>query len=77
MGVEQAAEFLAEEGFVDAGGKGFGGGHAWMPGRQRGRGMARVEAHPLGVSRITGSDLPFLIASPTKALVDRMLLKIS
>ena len=44
MGVEQAAEFLAEEGFVDAGGKGFGGGHAWMPGRQRGRGMARAEA---------------------------------
>ena len=34
--------------------------------------MARVEAHPIGVSRITGSDLPFLIASPTKALVDRI-----
>lgn len=44
MGVEQAAELLAEEGFVDAGGKGFGGGHAWMPGRQRGWGMARAEA---------------------------------
>ena len=44
MGVEQAAEFLAEEGFVDAGGKACGDGHAGMPGRQRGRGMARVEA---------------------------------
>lgn len=29
-------------------------------------------AYPIGVSRITESDLPFLIASPTKALVDRI-----
>jgi hypothetical protein len=43
-----------------------------MPGRQRGRGMTRVEVYPIGVSRITESDLPFLIASPTKALVDRI-----
>jgi hypothetical protein len=28
--------------------------------------------YPIGVSRITESDLPFLIASPTKALVDRI-----
>lgn len=34
--------------------------------------MARVEVYPIRVSRITGSDLPFLIASPTKALVDRI-----
>lgn len=47
-GIEQAAEFLAEEGFVDARGKGFGRGHAWMPGRQRGRGMTRVEAAGVG-----------------------------
>lgn len=26
----------------------------------------------MGISRITESDLPFLIASPTKALVDRI-----
>jgi len=28
MAIEQTAEFLAEEGFVDAVGKGFGGGPA-------------------------------------------------
>lgn len=28
--------------------------------------------YPLGVQRVTESDLPFLIASPTKALVDRI-----
>ena len=28
--------------------------------------------YPLGIHRITNSDLPFLIASPTKALVDRI-----
>jgi hypothetical protein len=28
--------------------------------------------YPIGVSRVTESDLPFLIASPTKALVDRI-----
>lgn len=29
-------------------------------------------AYPVGVLRVTDSDLPFLIASPTKALVDRI-----
>jgi hypothetical protein len=29
-------------------------------------------AYPVGVQRVTDSDLPFLIASPTKALVDRI-----
>lgn len=29
-------------------------------------------AYPIGIERITGSDLPFLIASPTKALADRI-----
>lgn len=29
-------------------------------------------AYPIGVHRITDSDLPFLIASPTKALADRI-----
>jgi hypothetical protein len=28
--------------------------------------------YPVGVQRVTESDLPFLIASPTKALVDRI-----
>lgn len=28
--------------------------------------------YPIGVTRVTGSDLPFLIASPTKALADRI-----
>lgn len=28
--------------------------------------------YPVGIQRITDSDLPFLIASPTKALVDRI-----
>lgn len=29
-------------------------------------------AYPVGITRVTGLDLPFLIASPTKALVDRI-----
>ena len=29
-------------------------------------------AYPVGIQRITESDLPFLIATPTKALVDRI-----
>lgn len=28
--------------------------------------------YPIGVTRVTESDLPFLIASPTKALIDRI-----
>lgn len=28
--------------------------------------------YPVGIQRVTGSDLPFLIASPTKALADRI-----
>ena len=28
--------------------------------------------YPIGIERVTDSDLPFLIASPTKALVDRI-----
>ena len=28
--------------------------------------------YPVGILRVTESDLPFLIASPTKALVDRI-----
>jgi hypothetical protein len=30
------------------------------------------EAYPVGIQRVTDSDLPFLIATPTKALVDRI-----
>jgi predicted transcriptional regulator of viral defense system len=30
------------------------------------------KVYPIGVLRITGADVPFLIASPTKALVDRI-----
>jgi hypothetical protein len=29
-------------------------------------------AYPVGVQRVTDSDLPFLVATPTKALVDRI-----
>lgn len=29
-------------------------------------------AYPVGILRVTDSDLPFLIASPTKALIDRI-----
>ena len=29
-------------------------------------------AYPVGIQRVTDSDLPFLIATPTKALVDRI-----
>lgn len=31
-----------------------------------------MSVYPIGVLRITDSDLPFLIASPTKALIDRI-----
>lgn len=31
-----------------------------------------MSVYPVGVMRVTGSDLPFLIASPTKALIDRI-----
>jgi hypothetical protein len=33
------------------------------------------EVYPVGIRRITDSDLPFLIASPTKALCDRIALE--
>jgi hypothetical protein len=31
-----------------------------------------MAVYPVGIQRVTGSDLPFLIASPTKALADRI-----
>lgn len=34
-----------------------------------------MSVYPIGILRITDSDLPFLIASPTKALVDRIALE--
>jgi hypothetical protein len=35
----------------------------------------REEVYPVGIERVTESDLPFLIASPTKALCDRIALE--
>jgi len=43
-------------------------------GRFRYRAIPKA-VYPVGILRITDSDLPFLIASPTKALVDRIALE--